>query len=77
MPIETIFLNNVGIAFSAFAILFEILNCFFLKVHSRCLDYVQWGYFLALITSTSNAVPFSLELEVGSTLIDLPPETKR
>lgn len=72
LDIPTNALHIIGIVFSAIGVTLSVINCFFLKIHSRALDYIQWGYFLAVVMSNySVAIPFSTNLEVGSSLVAL------
>jgi hypothetical protein len=72
LDIPTDALHIIGIVYSGVGVALSVVNCFFLKIHSRALDYIQWGYFLAVVMATySVTIPFSTNMEVGSSLIAL------
>lgn len=48
-----------------------VAQCFFLKIHSRALDYIQWGYLMAVVRASVVSIPFSNNLKIGSSLIQL------
>lgn len=64
-------LTIIGIIYSALALVLAVAQCFFLKIHSRALDYIQWGYLMAVVRASFVSVPFSNELDIGSSLIQL------
>lgn len=65
-------LHIIGIVYSAVGVALSVTNCFFFKIHSRALDCIQWGFFLAIVMlQYSVTIPFSLNMEVGSSLIGL------
>lgn len=69
LSLSTETLNIIGIVFSAIGIALALFEAFVRKVHSRALDYLQWGYILALASSVS--FPFSSQLEIASGFITL------
>lgn len=72
LDIPTNTLHIIGIVYSAVGVALSVISCFFFKIHSRALDYIQWGYFLAVIMHQyAYTFPFSLNMEVGSSLIAL------
>lgn len=70
LTLSTDITNIIGIVFSGVAIALAVFECFVRKVHSRALDYIQWGYILSLVYST-NVIPFSPQLYIGSSLLQL------
>lgn len=67
--ISTEILDIIGIVYSAVGLALAVASPFF-RAHSRVLDYLQWGYFLAAAQSTV-VYPFSKQLEIASSFIPL------
>lgn len=68
--ISTEILDIIGIVYSAVGLALAVASPFFFRAHSRVLDYLQWGYFLAAAQSTV-VYPFSKQLEIASSFIPL------
>jgi len=53
-------LHIIGIVYSAVGIALSVLGTLLLKAPARALDYIQWGYFLAVVMNVySVSIPFS------------------
>lgn len=75
LNIPTDVLHVIGIVYSTLGVALAVISCFFFKIHARALDHIQWGYFLAVIMlQYSVTFPFSLNMEVGSSLVELSSE---
>lgn len=71
LTLQTSVLSIIGIIYSALALTLAVIQCFFFKIHSRALDYIQWGYLMAVVRASVLTIPFSGELKIGSSLIQL------
>lgn len=70
LSISSSTLDIIGIIYSGVAVALAVFECFVRKTHSRALDYIQWAYFLSLLTA-SVSQQFSQYLYVGSSLLAL------
>ncbi len=70
LTISTDILDIIGIVYSAIGITLSVVQCFFFKIHSRTLDYLQWAYLMAVAQAVL-LTPFADQLEVASGQIQL------